>query len=131
MINYATKLLKYQCNTATDSSEIDYLKRVGVYEKYIGPDFITEDGYSLWFNYAPKILYSCLKNPKIGEQCLEFKIRNIDDINSKNKERVWFYSKDKCLNYIDLNIPSITKQELVDLKLLYKYIDGKNKANKL
>lgn len=34
MINYAKKLLKYQCETATDEEEINYLKRVGAYEKF-------------------------------------------------------------------------------------------------
>lgn len=117
-ISYATKLLEYQCITATDNDEISYLKMVGIYEKFTEPLLITEDGFVV-NKYDDLEIYSCLKTPNKGDQVLHYPVRKLRDNQIKiNSNRVYFKVKDNCINYIDFNIPIYSKQDLENIKKL-------------
>ncbi|AGO48376.1 hypothetical protein Phi10:1_gp035 [Cellulophaga phage phi10:1] len=96
--HYAETMLRQQCVETTDSSEIDYLKRVGVYDKYNKPLLTTYDGfrfYSLTSNFR---LFSCMKDVKNGESILSFRLDRCN-----NKDRHYFLDKDVCEKYINDN----------------------------
>ena len=120
-ISYAAKLLEYQCITATDKDEISYLEMVGVYKKFTQPFLTTEDNYVI-NKYDDIKIYSCLKKPNKGEQVLHYPLRKIRDNQIKiNSNRVYFKVKENCINYIDMNIPMYSKQDLLKLNLLNEY----------
>lgn len=111
-INYATKLLEYQCITATDNDEIQYLKNVHAYEKFTEPLLITEDGFKI-NKYDELEIYSCLKKPNKGDQVLHYPLRKIrDNIKMITSNRVYFKVKENCIKYIDFNIPMYSKADL-------------------
>jgi hypothetical protein len=114
MLNTAKRLLKYQCKTATDANEIEYLKRRGVYELYIKPFLITEDGVEIYEDDEETCIFSCMKKPKIGEQILQFKISHL---NNKNPDRLFFKHRDACDLYIHMNTPIFTRQDLIDANM--------------
>lgn len=120
MVNYANRLLKYQCRTATDTSEIDYLKRVGVYEGNINPYFTTHDGVQL-FDDKITLLYSCMKNPSHTDTILNFNSRNLDDIKRRSANRVFFVHKTNCEAYMEFNVPRISKADLEKVGLLEEF----------
>ena len=117
MIHYAKTLLQYQCRTATSKDEIDYLKRVGVYEGNTKPYFITHDGVEL-FEGKPIIVYSCMKTPSHTDQVLHFKLRNENDVKSRSSNRLFFVCKVKCEEYMEFNSPKISKSDLQKVGLL-------------
>lgn len=113
MVNTAKELLKYQCNTATDENEIEYLKRVGVYEKYTKPFLITEDGVEIDED-DDIVLFSCMKKPRTGEQIMQFQVSNL---NNKNPDRLFFKRRDNCDLYIHMNTPIFSRQDLVNANI--------------
>lgn len=117
MIHYAKTLLQYQCRTATDRDEIDYLKRVKVYEENTKPYFITHDGVELFVG-KQVIVYSCMKKPSHTDQVLHFKFRNENDVKSRSMNRLFFVDKIKCEEYMDFNSPKISKSDLQKAGLL-------------
>ena len=117
MVTYANRLLKYQCRTATDAEEINYLKRVGVYEGNIKPYFITHDGLEL-FEGKITIIYSCMKKPSHTDTVLSFRCSEANDIIKRSANRVFFVDKIKCAEYTEFNVPRISKSDLEKVGLL-------------
>ena len=117
MIHYAKTLLQYQCRTATSVDEIDYLKRVGVYEGNTKPYFTTYDGVEL-FEGKTAIVYSCMKTPSHTDQVLNFKLRNENDVKARSSNRLFFMDKKKCEEYMEFNCPKISKSDLQKVGLL-------------
>ncbi|BBI90979.1 hypothetical protein [Tenacibaculum phage PTm5] len=122
MNNYADTLLRHQVLTATDKNEIEYLKRCGVYDKYNEPLLTTHDGYKLYSTNSVDTLYSCLKSQAFnGDQVLQYKPQYVLDNPKSN--RLYFVEKDKCVEYMKLNKPTITLSELKELGLYDEYIN--------
>lgn len=120
MIHYAKTLLRHQCRTATDQSEIDYLERVGVYQENIKPYFITYDGVEL-FEGKQVVVYSCMKALNHTDQVLHFKLRNENDIKNRSSNRLFFMDEAKCKEYMEFNSPKISKSDLQKAGLLDKF----------
>ena len=118
MINYAQKLLIYQCVTVSDKDEQNYLKRVGVYDNMIKPMLITNDGVEIYEHLSNYTLYSCMKLPNKGEQLLTIRVKSKDDINRRNSDRIYFYSAENCKDYIFNHTPNISRADLDKLGLL-------------
>jgi hypothetical protein len=121
-VNYANTLLKHQCLTATDGFEIEYLKRVGVYEKMVAPFMTTHDGVAIHEGSTRQTIYSCMKKPRVGEQLLTIGVRSNDDIASRNSDRIYFWDKALCELYIAKNTPLITLAQLEAKGLLEAYV---------
>lgn len=112
LIYYAEKLLRYQCLTAVNGSEKEYLNDVGVYDKYTRPMLVTYDGKDI-FEGDDVILYSCLKHVKVTEQILHYNSRKLEGRSDKISDgRLYFYDIQKCLDYIDYNKPRYSKKDL-------------------
>ena len=122
-IEYANELLKYQCLTAIDENEIHYLRRVGVYENMIAPFMTTEDGVDIHETSIRQTLYSCMKNPKIGEQLLTIGVRSKEDLNARNTGRIYFWDKSLCQEYIIKNTPTISLADLEAMGLLEIFVE--------
>jgi hypothetical protein len=121
-ISYANKLLKHQCLTATDSFEIEYLRRVGVYDTIVAPFMTTEDGVDIHESSTRQTIYSCMKKPRVGDQLLTIGVRSKDDIASRNSDRIYFWDKALCELYIAKNTPLITLAQLEAKGLLEAYV---------
>lgn len=117
MIHYAKDLLQYQCRTAKDITEIDYLKRVGVYEGNIKPYLTTHDGVEL-FEGTQILVFSCMKTPNRTDQVLHFKFRNENDVKTRSVNRLFFVDKKKCEEYMEFNSPNISKSDLQKVGML-------------
>jgi hypothetical protein len=112
IIDVAEDLLRYQCKTATDKNEIDYLKRINVYDKYNKPFYVTEDGVEL-FEKQDIIIYSCMKKVHIGEQVISSNCRYFDQKDKKfNPNRLYFVDKNKCVEYIEMNKPKYSENDI-------------------
>lgn len=122
-IDYANQLLKHQCLTATDDYEIQYLRRIGVYENMIAPFLITEDGVAIHETSIRQTVYSCMKNPKIGEQLLTIGVRSKEDLNARNTGRIYFWDKSLCQEYIIKNTPTISLADLEAMGLLEIFVE--------
>lgn len=108
MVYYASMLLRFQVATATDVNEIDYLKRVGNYKKFMPEFIITEDGIKVGAE-SKATLYSCLKISNKGDQVLQFEFK---DKSFLRNNRVYFMDKDKCHKYIENNTPKYSENQL-------------------
>ena len=122
-ISYANELLKYQCLTAKEDFEIQYLRRIGVYENMIEPFMTTEDGVAIHETSIRQTVYSCMKNPKIGEQLLTINIRSKEDLNGRNNGRIYFWDKSLCQEYIIKNTPTISLADLEAMGLLELFVE--------
>lgn len=121
-VNYANKLLKYQCNTVTDQHEKDYLIRVGVYERFTKPDLITYDGAEIFYDFCTNLsLYSCMRAPQTGEQVLTTTNVNKERMSNRNPDRLFFFNKAECLLYIEENSKTISLAQLKQLGLFDLY----------
>jgi hypothetical protein len=121
-ISYANTLLKHQCLTATDGFEIEYLKRVGVYEKMVAPFMTSQDGVDIHESITRQTLYSCMKKPRVGEQCMAIVFRSKDDLANRNPDRIYFWDKLLCVEYIAKNTPTISLADLEANGLLEAYL---------
>jgi hypothetical protein len=98
MISYATNLLTYQIETATDKEEKDYLNRVGVFQKYRSKRITTKDNFEVIAN-NDDTLYSCLKVKQKGDQILHINFKRLDQL--KTKTRLYFKELKNCKEYIE------------------------------
>lgn len=99
LLNIGNQLLKYQCITATDVNEIDYLKRMNVYNKNLQPLFITEDCIKI--NEGDDVvLYSCMKKVSVGEQILQHNAKIFNENRKPNVKRLYFVDREECKNQI-------------------------------
>lgn len=110
-MNVAQSLLKYQCKTAVDPHEIDYLKDVGNYDENTKPWLVTEDGFSM-YDEEPISLYSCMREPSTSGQILTIKLTPESKI---NPYRVYFVHEEECIKYIEYNKPSFSKKQLDEI----------------
>lgn len=121
MISYAEQLVKYQVRTAKDIKEIDYLKRVGVWDKYQETYFVTKDGYTVYLEGSADVddfLYSCMKEPPTGDQVLTIPLRKvIGEQHPLKSNRHYFVSKDKCSQYIENHKPKYSEAYVKELEL--------------
>lgn len=120
LINVAKKLLRHQVLTATDQDEINHLHRVNLFDKYSEPTLVTFDGVSL-YEKENQALYSCMKNPPVGDQVLEYKFNDRFYPENLNPDRIFFFHKQNCLQYIDSRKPSISKMDLEEAGLLEEF----------
>lgn len=112
-ISYATKLLKYQCLTVTEQSEIDYLKRVGVYDKYTQPIIITYCGENI-YDLQDIELYSCIKNPNRGDSVMKHNARYFKEDRKPNPNRIFFKTLEQANVYLENNTPKYSVQDLIN-----------------
>lgn len=120
MISYATDLLKYQVRTAEDEKEIEYLKRVGVWDKYQEPFLETEDGFIIYYESEDCDLFSCMKEPNNGDQILNLSAEKLRNGRAGIKtSRAYFKYKASCIKYLDYNRPRFSKADMDDM--LKKY----------
>lgn len=109
MIDYATKLLKYQCLNTTEESELLYLKRTNTdFHELVKPDMVTEDKFKIYFEQH-EYVYSCMKKPTVGDQIL-----HINDMAKHlvKSDRVYFGDLDNCRRYLDHNKPLFSIDEI-------------------
>lgn len=105
LLNIGKTLLKYQCLTASEESEISYLKRVGEYEENVKPLLVTEDGVAI--HVRGELLWTCLYAPEIDEEPLSIQLKNI-----RTSKRKVFYRKQACQDYIENNSRVFTRAQL-------------------
>lgn len=117
-ISYANELLKYQCLTAKEDFEIQYLRRIGVYENMIAPFMTTEDGVAIHEISKSQTLYTCMKKPNMGEKYMTIDVRTKEDLLTKNPDRIYFWDKSLCQEYIIKNTPTISLADLESMGLL-------------
>jgi hypothetical protein len=121
MISYATQLLKHQVKTAIDEAEINYLKRVGVWDRFQPKKLDTEDGYVIHYEDEDCDIYSCLVVPIKNEKLLTLSARRIREGKTKIKDnRVYFKHSENCFNYMVQNIPIYSEKELRKILTEYK-----------
>lgn len=130
MISYAKKLLTYQCNTVSDGDEKNYLKRVGSYDT-IKPMLVTEDGVEIYEHLQTYTLHSCMKSPNKGDQLLTIRVRNLDDINRRNANRIYFSEIENCKVYMVKHTPNISRADLENLGLLEQFNQNITAAQKV
>lgn len=125
IINITEQLIRYQCKTVTDNDEINYLKRINIFEKYTKPFYVTEDNIELFEN-QDIILFSCMKKVTTGEQVLYHNNKHFDNVNKKyNPNRVYFVDKQKCFEYIEMNKPKYSEKQVKE------WLEGINQKNQL
>lgn len=121
MISYAESLIKYQARTAKDKDEVDYLKRVGMWDKYQEEAFVTKDGYTFFFEdelEGSNFLYSCMKEPPHGDQILFIPLRKV--LNKRHplkSNRHYFLIKKNCEQYIEYHKPKYSEAYIKELEL--------------
>lgn len=119
-VSYAEKLLEYQCLTAGSKEEIDYLKRVNVYDNMTKPFITTADGFDIRRSEEDCKIYSCLEKPYVGDQILEFTLKRFLLGRAEIKtNRLYFKDKDACKNYVEMNVPCYSKKEMQELTEKY------------
>lgn len=128
LINVGNKLLKYQCLTATDENEINYLKRCCDFEKITQPILTTECGTKI-FTIDDVTLYSCMRNPKMGEQVLEHHAKYFSNDRKPNANRIFFLSEIECSKYIEDNIPKYSQAQVNEIIKQIKSLNGENEKN--
>lgn len=114
----ANDLIRYQCLTASEKEEINYLIMVNVYHENVTPIFVTEDGKEIF--YDDKIeLYSCLKTPGNGDSILKISSNKVlKDLKRyiERDNRVYFVDIQKCKDYMDYNIPKYSQRDIDEIK---------------
>ena len=121
MISYATQLLKYQVKTAVDKSEIDYLKRVGVWNNFKPKKLDTEDGKVIYYEDEDCDIYSCLTVPIKNEKILNLSTKRLREGKTKIKDnRVYFKYLKYCKIYMDQNFPKYSEKEVEEILNKYK-----------
>lgn len=110
LLNYTNELLRYQVFTATEDDEIDYLKRVGVYDNsYL---IKTYDDVEIYDKDVS--LFSCMKNPTKGENIIPMKVSYILN-RAINKDRIFFSKVNLAKEYIENNILRYSKSDLAKI----------------
>lgn len=113
MVSYANSLLKYQVRTAKDSYEIDYLKRIGVWNKYPKQELLTKDGYIIDLEVEDCTIYTCLKEQKIGDIVMKITCDKLRRGKAKiKKNRVYFKYEKNCSRYIEDNKLKYSEKDL-------------------
>jgi hypothetical protein len=121
MISYATQLLKHQVKTAVDEAEVDYLKRVGVWDKFQPKKLETEDGKVIHYENEDCDIYSCLTVPIKNEKILNLSAKRLREGKTKiKKNRVYFKYLGNCEIYMDQNFPKYSKKEVEEILNKYK-----------
>lgn len=123
MIYYATRLLSWQCVTAVDTEEIDYLERTNGYENsQQKPIFITEDKYRIFEKEDIKVtLVSCPRKLTLDTFPVYNFIKGKSDLELTSVDRVYFIDIENCKKYILENVPSISLKDLAELGLLDQF----------
>ena len=106
-VKFINDLLLHQLKTATEITEIGYL---GLYGEYTLPKkvlVLTEDNIEI-FEDEDITLYSCMKNPHVGEQILIYHLEKWK-CHAPNPNRVYFFKKENCQKYIDYNKPKYSQ----------------------
>lgn len=114
----ANDLIRYQCLTASEKEEINYLIMMNVYHENVTPIFVTEDGKAIF--YDDKIeLYSCLKTPGNGDSILKISSNKVlKDLKRyiERGNRVYFIDLQKCKDYMDYNTPKYSQRDIDEIK---------------
>jgi len=120
LVRYATSLLRYQVKTAVDEVEVDYLKRVGVWDRFQPKKLETEDGHVIHYEDEDCDIYSCLRVPIKNEKLLTLSAKRIREGKTViKKNRVYFKHLEFCETYMVYNIPRYSEKELD--KILTEY----------
>ena len=119
MLYGAKRLLEYQVLTAEEEKEIDYLKRVGVYDKFQPKSLKTEDGFT-FFEGDNTTIYSCMQNLTVdNNEIMQFNTERILE-GGINPNRLFFHKYENCKLYILENKPQYSQKQVVEfLNLAY------------
>ena len=111
----AIKLLTYQYQTATGSSEVDYIKRLDDrFKEYLEKGLTTEDGYTFYRGEDVK-LFSCMRKPqKSDDNTIMFWASSILE-GGVNPNRVFFKKESNKDKYIEDNLIQYSKKDLEQL----------------
>jgi len=121
LVRYATSLLRYQVKTAVDEAEVDYLKRVGVWDRFQPKKLETEDGKVIYYEDEDCDIYSCLTVPIKNEKILNLSTKRLREGKTKIKDnRVYFKSLEYCKIYMDQNFPKYSEKEVEEILNKYK-----------
>ena len=121
LVIYATSLLRYQVKTAVDEAEVDYLKRVGVWDRFQPKKLETEDGKVIYYEDEDCDIYSCLTVPIKNEKILNLSAKRLREGKTKIKDnRVYFKYLKYCKIYMDQNFPKYSEKEVEEILNKYK-----------
>ena len=121
LVRYATSLLRYQVKTAVDEAEVDYLKRVGVWDRFQPKKLETEDGKVIHYEDEDCDIYSCLTVPIKNEKILNLSTKRLREGKTKIKDnRVYFKYLKYCKIYMDQNFPKYSEKEVEEILNKYR-----------
>jgi len=121
LVRYATSLLRYQVKTAIDEAEINYLKRVGVWDRFQPKKLETEDGKVIYYEDEDCDIYSCLTVPIKNEKILNLSAKRLREGKTKIKDnRVYFKYLKYCKIYMDQNFPKYSEKEVEEILNKYR-----------
>ena len=109
MKRVADSLLRWQCITAFEQSEVDYLVGVGVYDKYVEPILVTQDGCEFYEYDNNVFLYSCLKDLSKNTNIIQTRLIPNGYIKSN---RLYFKNEYACKQWVHDNEPLYSRTDL-------------------